>query len=193
MNTDEFEKPISSVTNTAQSIRKSIGGKNNDFETHTLNYVTVNRFYVEMESDIQASFSECSGLQAKVKREVIYEGGLNDHQKILVGPAEYTDVTLKRGVTNNLAFCNWITSNMKPGIKERRNINILLFNQAGETVQCWTLLAAIPVGWKAPSLQASGNSVALEELTIAYEGLKISNSSGGGASILGIRDTSGIF
>ena len=30
--------------------------------THELNYVTANRFYVEMESNITASFSECSGL-----------------------------------------------------------------------------------------------------------------------------------
>jgi phage tail-like protein len=165
---------------------------NNDFEQHTLNYVTANRFYVEMESDIKASFSECSGLQAKVKKEVIFEGGLNDQQRILIGTTEYSDVTLKRGVTNDMTFCNWLLKTIQPGVKQRRNINILLFNQAGETMQCWTLIGAIPIAWKAPSLQASGNSIALEELTLAYEGLKVENA-GGGATILDKRDKSGAF
>ena len=165
----------------------------NNFEQHTLNYVTANRFYVELESNIQAAFSECSGLQAKVKKEVIYEGGVNDQQRILIGATEYTDVTLKRGITDNLAFCEWMTKTIQPGPKVRRNINILLFNQAGETVQCWTLLGAMPIAWKAPSLQANGNSVALEELILAYEGLKISNSGGGGATILKERDKTGTF
>ncbi|MGV0028545.1 phage tail protein [Phormidesmis priestleyi] len=55
----------------------------------------------------------------------------------------------------------------------RRNINILLFNQAGETMQCWTLIGAIPVGWQTASLQADAETVAIEELTLAYEGIKV--------------------
>ena len=38
---------------------------------------------------------------------------------------------------------------------------------------------AIPVGWKAPSLQANSTTVAIEELTLAYEGLTIDGKAGG--------------
>lgn len=77
---------------------------------------------------------------------------------------------------------------------QRRNINILLFNQAGETIQTWTLIGAVPVAWQAPALQADTSTVAIEELTLAYEGLKVvanlqpSSNAGGGATFLQGRD-----
>lgn len=163
---------------------------------HELDYVTTNRFYVEMESEIKASFSECQGLGVKLKREAYFEGGVNDQQRILLGPAEFSDVTLKRGLTNDLTFLEWLNQMMPqlidgktPKRKPRRNINILVFNQAGETMQCWTLIGATPVGWKAPALQANGNATAIEELTLAYEGLKVSQPTGGkGVTMLDGRD-----
>lgn len=162
--------------------------------THELNYVTANRFYVEMESNITASFSECSGLGVKIKKETYFEGGVNDQQRIILGQAEFSDVTLKRGITDDFAFWDWIANTLSGEQKERRNVNILLFNQAGETMQCWTLVAAVPIGWRAPSLQANSNTVAIEELTLAHEGLKIAKAEGGGAMKLqGGRHASGFF
>jgi phage tail-like protein len=166
----------------------------NGVSTHEFNYVATNRFYIEMESQITASFSECSGLGVTIKRDAQYEGGVNDQQRILLGQAEFSDVTLKRGMTDDFLFWNWINQILGDTKKERRNINILLFNQAGETMQSWTLIGAIPVGWKAPALQANADSLAIEELTIAYEGLKIIRSNGGGATIhKSGRDASGYF
>lgn len=159
-----------------------------------LNYVTANRFYVEIESTISASFTECSGLGVKLKREAIFEGGVNDQQRILVGQTEFSDVTLKRGITNDLIFWTWISQVFGQSPHRRRNVNILLFNQAGEMMQCWTLIGAIPTGWKAPSLQANATTLAIEELTLAYEGLKISNSGGGGAiELQNGRDSLGYY
>ena len=47
-------------------------------------------------------------------------------------------------------------------------------------MQSWTLIGAVPVGWTAPALQASADTVAIEELTLAYEGLEFSRLSGSG-------------
>jgi phage tail-like protein len=181
----------------------------NDSDKHFLNYVTANRFYVEMESNITASFSECSGLGVKVKYERLSEGGLNNQQRIILGQSEYSDVTLKRGLTDDLAFWDWVgqiigsdqeSSASNSGITRakpvrRRNVNILLFSQAGETMQCWTLIGAVPVGWKAPALQANSTAVAIEELTLAYEGLKVfkPEGSGGANTLPPQRDKQGYF
>ncbi|MEB3358284.1 MAG: phage tail protein [Synechococcales bacterium] len=165
----------------------------NGLAADELNYVLANRFYVEVESHITASFSECSGLGLNIKKESYFEGGVNDQQRIVLGQTEFTDVTLKRGITNDFTFWEWV-SQMLHQSHQRRNINILLFNQAGETMQCWTLIGALPVSWKAPALQADGNAVAIEELTLAYEGLSIQKSGGGGAIHLNSgRDPSGYF
>jgi len=145
----------------------------NPYTQHRANYILTNRFYVEIGSEIKASFSECSGFGVNMKKETLLEGGVNDQQHILVGHAEFDDVTLKRGMTNDLTFWNWLSETLSSYPKTRYNLNILMFNQAGETQLQWSLLEAIPVSWKAPALQADSSSVAIEELTLAYEGIEL--------------------
>ena len=158
------------------------------------NYVTTNRFYIEIESQVRASFSECSGLGVNIKKETYFEGGVNNQQRIFLGAAEFTDVTLKRGMTDDITFWGWIFQALTGTPKSRRNVNILLFNQAGETMLCWTLIGAMPVSWKTPALQADGNAVAIEELTLAYEGLQVKTREGGGGATTGFsRDGAGFF
>ena len=173
-------------------------------DSYDLNYVTANRFYIEMQetNTISACFSECTGLQVKVNYQTFYEGGVNNQQRIILGNTGFSEVQLKRGLSNDLAFVGWTSrmlTNLDPQQNQqinpqRRNINILFFNQAAETIQCWTLIGAVPVGWQISPLQADSNAVVIEELTIAYEGLKVvvnlnptnpsGNTIGGGATIL---------
>ncbi|MGG6296338.1 phage tail protein [Leptolyngbya sp. AN02str] len=168
--------------------------------TQELNYVTANRFYVEIESQLTASFTECDGLGVQVKKEVLFEGGVNEQQRVLLGQSEFSDVTLRRGLSDSSVFWDWISPLMaqrtgNQAIKNhRRNVNILVFNQAGEIMQCWTLIGAIATGWKAPGLQAHATTAAIEELTLAYEGIKVTfKTKSGGASILEGRGQSGYF
>lgn len=178
------------------------GQNKNGTSVRELNYVTANRFYVEIQSNITACFTECQGLGVTIKAQKHYEGGVNDQQRIFLGQAEFSDVTLKRGITNDLVFWDWISKilsdigrnqgNNLPK-KERRNINILVFNPAGETMQCWTLIGAVPVAWKSASLNADSNAVAIEELTLSYESLQVDKARTGGSSISGGRDSLGYF
>lgn len=147
-----------------------------------LNYVTTNRFYVEMESQVTAAFSECSGLDVQIEKEVYQEGGVNEQQRIFLKHAKFGDLTLKRGITDDPVFWHWIYQSLMAGEARRRNINILVFNQAGATMQVWMLIGAVPVGWKTPSLKADSNTVALEELVLAYEGLKVRHKENSGGA-----------
>ncbi|MGL4620044.1 phage tail protein [Chroococcidiopsis sp.] len=158
--------------------------------SHVNNYITSNHFYIEIGSSIVACFSECSELGVQIQKDVYFEGGVNDQQRITLGHAEFTDVTLKRGITDDPTFTQWLGEVFEQKNK-RRNVNILVFNQAGELMKSWTLIGSIPVGWKTSTLQADGNSVAIEELTLAIEGLKVGKSSAGGESAS--RDASGFF
>ncbi len=184
----------------ATSVGGDLFGDSRSAASNAADYVTSNRFYVEIESQITACFTECGGLGVTIKKETVPEGGLNDQQRILLGTPEFSDVTLKRGISGNQVFWDWLNALFQPrtsgtGLKQhRRNINILIFNQAGQTQQCWTLIGAVPVGWQAPSLQADGNAVAIEELTLAYEGLNVTfGSGGGGATMLTGRSDTGYF
>ena len=156
----------------------------NDMSERQKNYVTSNRFYVEMQDNptISASFSECSSLKVKINYETIREGGVNDQQRIILNEPEFSEITLKRGVTNCTLFWDWMSGVIKQS-NQRRNVNILLFNQSGEVMQCWSLIGAVPVGWSTPALQASVNEVAVEELILAYEGLKVGGKNEAGLDI----------
>jgi phage tail-like protein len=155
--------------------------QDNQIKYNQLNFVTTNRFYVEIGGNIAASFTECGGLGIQIKKNVFHEGGINDQQRVYLGQTDFTDVILKRGITDHPGFWNWLNElfdEKKP--VARKNVNILVFDRSGETKMSWTLIGAIPIGWKTPVLQADGNAVAIEELTLAYEGLKVGKQKGGG-------------
>ena len=158
-----------------------------------LNFVTTNRFYVEIGGEIAASFTECSGLSVQIKKNVYQEGGVNDRQVVYLGHTEFADVTLKRGITDRVDFWNWLNEifdeTKNKNKLSRRNVNILVFNQAGETMMSWTLIGAVPITWKTPALQADGNAVAIEELTLAYEGLTLGKATGGGNKVSRVSDS----
>ncbi|MBE9031485.1 phage tail protein [filamentous cyanobacterium LEGE 11480] len=157
-------------------------GTASDTKPNVLNYVTTNRFYVEIGNDIKAAFSECSGLDVQIDKDVYHEGGVNHQQRIFLKQAKFGDITLKRGITEDSEFWRWVEQSLMAGQQRRRNINILVFNQAGETMQAWFLLGAVPIGWKTPSLKADSNSVAIEELVLAYEGLKVKHKKRSGGA-----------
>ncbi|MEM7062118.1 MAG: phage tail protein [Cyanobacteria bacterium P01_B01_bin.77] len=161
--------------------------------TDPFSYVTANRFYVEIDSEIAASFSECSGIGVTLKTQSIVEGGVNGQQRFFMDNPEFSNVVLKRGITDSMDFWSWIKAVLNNESKQRRNVSILLFNQAGDTMQAWTLVGAMPIGWKADALQASAENVALEELTLAYEGLKIEKGGGSDTTKHDKRGDTGYF
>ena len=171
-------------------VASTVNGVNGTIN-HELNYVTTNRFYLELDSQIVASFTECSDITVQIQKQTYYEGGVNEQQRIFLEHATFSDVTLKRGVTNNTDFWDWLSQAFQAAGIFRNNVNILVFNQSGEIMQSWTLIGAIPVGWKAPALQADGTAVAIEELTLAFEGLQVGKTAGGGTIVQ--RDSSGYF
>lgn len=167
-------------------------------EQDLANYVTSQRFYIYIEGDDEPSacFSECSGLGFKSKVKRFFEGGVNHRERLLVGQPKFKPLKLKRGITDNLVFWDWVSQVWSPdpstpGI--RRNINIVLFNQAGTGIQCWTVIGAFPMGWKMPALKAKSKTLALEELQLGFEGFEISTSIVSGATLLTDRDSSGEF
>lgn len=123
---------------------------------HELNYVLPNRFYVEIDSELTASFMQCSGLGFTMKKNSYNEGGVNEQERIYLGPVTFSDVTLQRGITDSLVFWDWAWSSIDPARPTtRRNVNIVVFNPAGDTMQCWTLIGAVVTGFKGPQLMAN--------------------------------------
>ncbi len=120
-----------------------------------------------------ASFSECDGLEMTTEVKTIREGGNNGRQIRLSGPAAFGQLTLKRGMTANFDLWDWVYAfHANPSL--RADAEVVLFAADGETVRCSFLLSrCIPVKLRAPALNAKDGMVAVEELQLAYESLKL--------------------
>lgn len=128
-------------------------------------------FAVEISGLIVAGFSEVSGLQAEIEVQEYREGGLNGYTHKRAGPVKYpSNLTLKKGITDSSELWSWYRDVMSGKI-QRKPVDVVLMNSAGEEWRRWKLQNAYPVKWTGPDMKAAASEVAVETLELAHEGL----------------------
>ena len=129
-------------------------------------------FRVEIDGITASAFSEVSGLEATVE-VVDYRTGDQKENTVqkLPGLHKFTNVTLKRGFTQDFSLWNWFNSILTGSIV-RANVAIILLDQAENPVWRWRLRNAWPCKWAGPALVANSSEVAIEELELSHEGLE---------------------
>jgi phage tail-like protein len=130
------------------------------------------RFKVEIDSTIQAGFSECSGLQVETELEDVREGGVNDYLHKLPKGSKYINLTLKHGITDSDVLWNW-HRDVVNGKLQRKMISVVLLNARNEERWRWNFKDAYPVKWVGPEFKADGNAVAIETLELAHHGFDV--------------------
>jgi phage tail-like protein len=130
-------------------------------------------FAVELDGITRAGFRECSGLENSQSAGT-YREGTDRHlsQRKIPGLNTFSDITLSRGFTSDSKLWEWREKAMK-GAVERHNISITLLDDIGNPKITWNLFEAWPTSWQGPSLSATSDEVAVEQLTIAYERLEV--------------------
>ena len=120
-----------------------------------------------------AAFSECDGLEMTMDVKTIREGGNNGKQIRLTGPLNFGQVTLKRGMTETFDLWKWMNL-MLTNPETRADAEVVVFAPDGKTERARFILSrVVPVKLKAPPLNAKDGGVAIEELQLAYESLKM--------------------
>lgn len=125
-------------------------------------------FMVEMDGIKRASFRECTGLDFTQDAIEYREGTDPAYVRKLPGIVKYSNITLKSGMTDDWELWEW-KQTAADGKPARRNGSIVLINEAGEESLRWNFEGAWPTQWTGPSLNASGNEVAIETLVLAVE------------------------
>lgn len=129
------------------------------------------RFEVELDDLPVAGFSEISGLSVEVKAHEYAEGGINNHIHRFAGPVTQGNITLKRGIVD-IKLWDWFY-NLTLGKVQYRNASIRLRDPSGrEVLMEWYIRQAFPIKWTGPELNATQNSVAVEALELAHQGLQ---------------------
>ena len=90
----------------------------------------------------------------------------------LPGRVSYANVVLKRGLTGRTDLWNWFKAT-RDGDLQRRNVAIVLLDEARKPVHRWLLQDAWPARFASSRLEGRGTEVVIETLELAYEGLEI--------------------
>jgi phage tail-like protein len=132
-------------------------------------------FGIEFSGKIAGAFRECSGLGSE--NEIVEEkaSGPKGEQvmKKIPGRMKWGDITLKRGMTDDMDMWKW-RQLVEEGkiVDARKNGAIVMFDQKGGEIARWDLINAWPSKISGPTANAGNNEVAIEELTITHESYK---------------------
>lgn len=121
---------------------------------------------------VLGGFSECSGLESQLRTEDYEEGGNNGTVLHFPKRINWTNVRLKRGAALNDELWNWHYGFVE-GKGKRRDGIIMLQDEQHQPVRIWYFQRGLPVKWTGPSMNALQSNVAIEELEIAHEGLRM--------------------
>jgi phage tail-like protein len=129
------------------------------------------RFRVEILGLQVGGFSDVGGLERETQIEDFREGGLNDYTHKLVTLTKYQNLTLKRGIADATELWQW-HQDVINGKVERRQINVVLVDFAGNDAWRWVVQKAYPVKWSGSTLNAASNTVFVESVEFVHHGVK---------------------
>jgi phage tail-like protein len=91
----------------------------------------------------------------------------------LSGLTKYSTITLKRGIIDSADLYKWRQQIIDTGAGgARKNISIILIDEAGEDIARWEIVRAWQTRYDPPDFSAKGNAVAIETLEFVHEELK---------------------
>jgi phage tail-like protein len=128
-------------------------------------------FLVEIDGITRAAFRECSGFDSTIAVIEYREGGENTTVRKLPGMTTYNNITLQRGVTDDMDLYQWHRQAIQGNV-ERKNGSIVLLDRSGQEVARWNFVRAWPTKWTGPSLNAEGTEVAIDSFELAHEGVE---------------------
>lgn len=134
-------------------------------------------------------FAECSGLELEADIRELTEGGRNDGVVRRVGRAKLAPIVLKRGMfvagTDGFAdsaLWDWIagmTTGTLPIPRYDGLVQVFSANGRQEVAR-WVFERGLPSKVTGPSLNARTGEIAIEELHVAHEGLRLTRPGAGG-------------
>jgi phage tail-like protein len=127
------------------------------------------------------AFSECSGLQLEADVKEYLEGGRNDGVIRRVGRVKLVPLVLKRGMfsasadeTADSSIWDWLTAMVSGSEVRRYHGQVELMDPTLTTaLATWTFDRGLPMKVVGPTLNAKTGDIAVEELHIAHEGLRL--------------------
>jgi phage tail-like protein len=132
------------------------------------------RFKVKIDGINIAAFADVTVADSTTEAIEYREGtDLPTGSKQLSGLTKYGSITLKRGITDSMDLYKWRKQVEDTGAQgARKNISIILVDEAGAEKSQWDIVAAWPTKYTPGELSAKGNDVFVETFELVHEGIK---------------------
>jgi phage tail-like protein len=129
-------------------------------------------FIVEIAGGGVAGFAEVGGLESQTDIIEYRAGDDVGTVRKLPGLTKYSNLTLKRGLTDSTELWEWRKS-VIDGQIEPRAVSIALLDHKREEVSRWNVYEAWPCKWVGPEFNAEVSEVAIELVEICYESIEL--------------------
>lgn len=129
-------------------------------------------FLLEIEGTTAAGFTEVGGLAAESDIIEYREGHEPARMRKLPAMFKFSNITLKRGYTQNRELWAWRKSTLD-GVTQRKSGAIILLDEARAPVLRWEFFEGWISKYEGPALNASTNEAAVESIEIAIESLQL--------------------
>ena len=131
------------------------------------------RFRLEIDGIQVAGFTEVTIGPTTTEAIDYREGTDPPHVRKLSGLTRFTNVSLKRGVTDSLELFQWHRQIVLGQLRaNRRNVAIVVASEGGDDKARFVVSDAWPVKYEPSHLDAKGNEVFIELLELANEGIE---------------------
>lgn len=131
-------------------------------------------FQLEVQGQLVGLFTECSGIGSET--EVIEHKVIQNGKPVVMkipGRTKWENVTLKRGITDNMDVWKWRHEIEIGNVEASRfNGSITMTDHDLNPVAQWDFERAWPTKVSGPSPKADSNEIGIEEITIAHEGIE---------------------
>ena len=131
-------------------------------------------FCLEIDGIQAAFFREVQRLRLRLRSSSTARTATAARKSSASCPAEakWSDITLKRGSTDDLSLWDWHKKILDGDIlSARKNGSVVIYDTMLKEVARFNFINGWPSKWKGPDLNAGDSNVAIEEITIAHEGL----------------------
>jgi phage tail-like protein len=132
-------------------------------------------FMLEVDGIAEATFREASGLNSETSVIESKEAGNKGQTVIkkLPGDHKWGDIQLKRGYTDDMKLQDWRQLTIDGKLTDmRKNGSVVVYDYENKEVLRWNFKNGWISKLEGPSLNATGNDVAIESITIVHEGLQ---------------------
>ena len=135
-------------------------------------------FHFELDlNGISGYFASVDGLGSEsemIEQKITDAQGLAINRRI-PGRLTWGDITLKRGVTANIDFFEWMRAAVASPMSARRDGSIILYDAEKTEIARWNFEKAWPSKVSGPSFSADSSEVMMEEVILVHEYIERAN------------------